>query len=217
MLHFTRQEELSLKHAELKKRRYQRRMARKQKGSKRYERAKVSYAKHSRKQANIRLDRAHKISTSLVKSDKSVFVLEKLPIQNMTKKTKPKKCEMSGKWLKNNARAKSGLNRAILNSTPSQMLNLLYYKVNRAGKALFLIDPKYTSQTCSSCNSTTKDNRKSQALFECVSCGHTENADTNAAKNIKDISKKLILPQWTKKAPPLGGGGFKQKSFLQRS
>jgi putative transposase len=37
---------------------------------------------------------------------------------------------------------------------------------------------------CSKCGHTCKENRKSQALFACVACGHTENADVNAADNI---------------------------------
>ena len=46
------------------------------------------------------------------------------------------------------------------------------------------VKPQYTSQTCSSCGHICKDNRKSQADFKCVACGHAENADINAAKNI---------------------------------
>lgn len=46
------------------------------------------------------------------------------------------------------------------------------------------VNPSYTSQTCSVCGHVDKDNRKTQDKFKCVSCGHEENADLNAAKNI---------------------------------
>jgi transposase len=46
------------------------------------------------------------------------------------------------------------------------------------------INPAYTSMRCHECGYTDKKNRKSQALFCCLSCGYTHNADVNAAKNI---------------------------------
>ena len=47
------------------------------------------------------------------------------------------------------------------------------------------VSPAYTSQTCSKCGCVSPDNRKLQSKFECIECGHDENADINAAKNIK--------------------------------
>ncbi|MFK8040117.1 MAG: zinc ribbon domain-containing protein, partial [Rickettsiaceae bacterium] len=46
------------------------------------------------------------------------------------------------------------------------------------------VNPRYTSQTCSNCGYNDSDNRLSQTKFECKACGHKENADINAAKNI---------------------------------
>lgn len=46
------------------------------------------------------------------------------------------------------------------------------------------VTPFYTSQTCPICGHRDKKNRVSQEIFECQSCGHTDNADTNASKNI---------------------------------
>ena len=52
------------------------------------------------------------------------------------------------------------------------------------GGTLLLVDPKYTSQMCSVCGHVEDANRKTQERFACVCCGHRENADCNAAKNI---------------------------------
>ena len=49
---------------------------------------------------------------------------------------------------------------------------------------LFRSDPRHTSQTCNKCSHVARENRESQAIFKCVSCGHFDNADVNAAKNI---------------------------------
>jgi len=45
------------------------------------------------------------------------------------------------------------------------------------------INPTYTSQRCSGCGWTKKANRKGK-VFECDKCGHLDDADLNAAKNI---------------------------------
>ncbi len=49
---------------------------------------------------------------------------------------------------------------------------------------IIAINPVYMSLRCSECGHTDQKNRKSQALFCCLSCNYTDNADVNAAKNI---------------------------------
>jgi len=61
---------------------------------------------------------------------------------------------------------------------------LLEYKLQERGGQLIKVDPKQTSQTCNKCGHISKENRKRQSKFVCTSCGHSVNADTNAAKNI---------------------------------
>jgi predicted RNA-binding Zn-ribbon protein involved in translation (DUF1610 family) len=46
------------------------------------------------------------------------------------------------------------------------------------------VDPRFTGQTCSACGTRDREARENQASFRCRSCGHAENADVNAAKNI---------------------------------
>ena len=38
---------------------------------------------------------------------------------------------------------------------------------------------------CHVCGYVDKENRQTQSLFKCVKCGHIDNADVNASKNIK--------------------------------
>ena len=61
----------------------------------------------------------------------------------------------------------------------------LEYKAQRAGVPVIHVDPRYTSQQCSSCGHVDKHNRPDQQTFKCVSCGHADHADTNAALNIR--------------------------------
>jgi putative transposase len=52
------------------------------------------------------------------------------------------------------------------------------------GGKLIAVAPQYTSQTCPCCGHTSKDNRKTQAKFECVGCGFEENTDLVGTINI---------------------------------
>jgi transposase len=61
------------------------------------------------------------------------------------------------------------------------------YKAKLAGVPVILIDPKNTSRTCSFCGHCEKANRKNQSEFVCKKCRHSENADFNAAKNIRNL------------------------------
>lgn len=49
---------------------------------------------------------------------------------------------------------------------------------------VLVVDPACTSQRCLVCWYTQRENRKTQAGFVRLACGHSENADVNAAKNI---------------------------------
>lgn len=171
--------------------RLQKRLARQVKGSNRRAKTKHRIAVHHAKKANIRKDFAHKTSRSLVDGIGRVFILEKLNTKQMTKKPKPKKDE-SGRFIPNKAKAKAGLNQAILNVGWHRIGTFLKYKAVKLGKAVFSINASYTSQECASCGHTHPDNRKTQDKFNCVSCGHTDNADHNASQVIKSRAIKLI-------------------------
>ena len=51
----------------------------------------------------------------------------------------------------------------------------------------------YTSQTCNICGYIDKNNRPNQRTFKCKNCGHVDNADFNAAKNIRNRIVNPVL------------------------
>jgi len=65
-----------------------------------------------------------------------------------------------------------------------QLRQFISYKARLSGVPVTLVDPRHTSQRCSACGHTERRNRKSQAEFCCVVCGHAAHADCNAAMNI---------------------------------
>jgi putative transposase len=67
----------------------------------------------------------------------------------------------------------------------AQLASFLTYKAQRKGLLVVVVDPRYSSRTCSKCGHCEKKNRKSQSLFCCQVCGYTVNADYNAAHNLR--------------------------------
>ncbi len=155
-------------------RRYQRKLARQQKGSNRRRVTKRRIAKWKRKQKNARKSVAHHHSRALANRAETL-VREDLKIRNMTKSAKGT-VENPGK----NVKAKAGLNRVIQNAGWGRFNQYCDYKFRNVVE----VDARYTSQRCSVCGHTCKENRKTQSKFKCVACGHADHADLNASANI---------------------------------
>lgn len=76
----------------------------------------------------------------------------------------------------------------------AQLRRFVTYKARLAGVPAVAIDPRNTSRTCPECGSIDKANRKSQAEFSCISCGHSAAADYTAARNIRAAGAALRSP-----------------------
>jgi putative transposase len=71
-----------------------------------------------------------------------------------------------------------------------ELQQMIEFKSKKTGIKVMYINPRYTSQTCSSCGNLEDGQRISQSEFECKSCGEKMHADYNAALN---ISKSLAV------------------------
>jgi transposase len=162
----------------------QRKQARQARGSKKREKTRLAMARITGKVTDRRRDWAEKISTRLVR-DCDLIAFEKLNTPGMTRKPKPKPDpHQPGAFLPNRARAKAGLNKAILTSAWGVLSARTEQKAAASGVTAVYVDPRFTSQQCHACGHTAADNRDSQAEFTCKKCGHHDHADANAAKNI---------------------------------
>ena len=112
------------------------------------------------------------------------MAIEDLKLGNMVRRPAPKPAEDGQSFLPNNAAAKAGLNRSMLDAGIGGLFTMLEAKASERGRIVERINPANTSRTCPSCGTIDKASRVSQAEFRCVSCGHTMNADHNAAVNI---------------------------------
>ncbi|HHX9833098.1 TPA: RNA-guided endonuclease InsQ/TnpB family protein [Salmonella enterica subsp. enterica] len=158
--------------------RLQRRLSHKVKFSNNWQKQKRKIQRLHSRIANIRRDYLHKVTTTISKNH-AMIVIEDLKVSNMSKSAAGTVSQPG-----RNVRAKSGLNRSILDQGWYELRRQLEYKQLWRGGQVLAIPPAYTSQRCACCGHTAKENRLSQSRFECLECGYTENADINGARNI---------------------------------
>ena len=163
----------------------QRQLKRKTKGSSNWKKLVAKIGKLHHRIANIRKNFLHQISNMISKNHATVYV-EDLKVGNMSKSAKGT-VEKPGKMVKQ----KSGLNRAILDQAWYEFRRQLEYKLRWRGGQLIPISPQYTSQCCPACSHTAKENRTTQALFACVQCGYSNNADVVGAMNVLQRGRAL--------------------------
>ena len=158
--------------------RYQRAFSRKVKFSQNWKKQKSKIGKLHQTIANIRKDYLHK-TTTIISQNHAMIVIEDLQVKNMSKSASGN-LDKPGRHVK----AKSGLNRSILDQGWFEFRRQIEYKQVWHGGDVLAVPPQYTSQRCSCCGTVSKENRQSQAKFACIACGYQANADVNAAMNI---------------------------------
>ena len=167
----------------------QRQLKNKVKFSQNWQKLKAKIAKLHHKIAHCRKDFLHQTSSKISKNHAVVYV-EDLQVSNMSKSARGT-AEEHGK----NVKQKSGLNRSILDQSWFEFRRQLAYKLAWNGGHLIAVPPQNTSRTCPCCGYTAKENRQTQADFECVGCGYTENADVVGAINVLKRGQEILAAQ----------------------
>jgi putative transposase len=161
----------SFKRHEARLRKAQQALSRKVKFSNNWKKAKARLQRIHSQMANARRDFLHKVSTAICKNHAMVCI-EDLQVRNMSKLAAGT-ADAPGK----NVRAKSALNKAILDQGWYEFRCMLEYKLAWKGGRLIVVPPQNPSRTCPCCGHVSSDNRQTQAWFECVACGYENNAD----------------------------------------
>jgi putative transposase len=157
-------------------RRLQRRLARARRGSHRRVRIKLAIARLLAREADRRRDWVEKTSTDLARRF-DIIRVEDLKVRAMTRSARGT-ADCPGA----SVAQKRGLNREISRQGWGLLVARLKHK---AQGRLEFVPAAYTSQRCSRCGHVAPENRKSQAVFQCVACSTGPcNADVNAARNI---------------------------------
>jgi putative transposase len=168
----------SFRRQETALRKAQQAMSRKQRFSNNWRRAKARIQRIHSRIGNTRRDYLHKATTT-ISQNHAMVCIEDLQVRNMSRSA----AGTTGNPGKN-VRAKSGLNKAILDQGWFEFRRQLDYKLAWNGGYLVAVPPQNTSRTCPCCGHVSADNRQTQARFACVECGLTENADVVGAINI---------------------------------
>ncbi|MBI2225857.1 MAG: transposase [Betaproteobacteria bacterium] len=165
---------------------YQRRMSRKQKFSNNWKKAKARVQKIHTRIANVRRDFLHKATTA-ISQNHAIVCIEDLQVRNMSKSAAGSS-EAPG----HNVKAKSGLNKSILDQGWFEFRRQLEYKQAWLGGAVLAVLPRNTSRTCPACGHVATENRQTQAQFKCVDCGYENNADLVGAINVLERGHRLL-------------------------
>ena len=150
----------------------QRRLNKKQKGSKNREKQRIKVSKVHKKVKNQRNDYQHKISRELADNFNTIC-LETLNVKNMVKNHKLAKAISSVSW--------------------SSFITKLDYKIAENQGKLVKISPFYpSSKTCSNCGNVKDKLLLSERTYHCEECGFTIDRDLNASINILKAGLKQI-------------------------
>jgi putative transposase len=138
-------------------------IARRSKGSKRRDKAKLQLEEEWKNVTNQSNDFEHKLSTALVKSGYTSFAVEKLNVQDM---------------MKNHNFAQS-----IQNASWNRFIQMLSYKAESAGMKFIEVNAANTTKTCSNCGNI-QEMPLSTREYICSICGLQIDRDINASINI---------------------------------
>ena len=164
------------------------RLARKTKFSANWRKLKAKINRVHSHASNARKDFLHKRSIEIAENQ-GVVKIERLNVRGMSASAKGT-VEDPGR----NVRAKSGLNKSILDQGWYAFATMLRYKLAERGGRLEEVPAAFTSQTCAKCGGVDHENRVDQATFSCRHCGHEANADVNAAINILQARTLAVEP-----------------------
>jgi putative transposase len=145
----------------------QRRLSKKEKGTRNREKARILVARLHEKIMNRRTDFLHKTSRAITNTFETVYV-EDLRIRNM---------------IKNHHLAKS-----ISDVGWGRFMQMLCYKEEESGGRVIFVDPRGTSQMCSGCGEIVPKSL-SNRLHVCPYCELVLDRDVNASRNVLKIGR----------------------------
>jgi putative transposase len=130
------------------------------------------------RETNMRADHAHKVALRLVHENDEI-ALENLNLRGMIRSARGT-LDRPGR----NVRAKSALNRALVDAGFGLLRRLIGEKAEYAARRIIGVEARYSSRTCGRCLHVAASSRR-RRRFLCVACGWTCHADVAAALEIR--------------------------------
>jgi transposase len=176
--------------------RIQRSICRSKDGSNRLKSKRKKLAQVHLKIARQRDRFIHKLTSKYV-SEYQYIAIEDTKVKNMVRAPKAKAGE-NGVFLPNGAAAKAGLNKSLHDVAIGKTKTMLETKSKASERIFKKVPAPHTSQGCSQCGYYSEKFRPSQAVFKCLNCGHSDNADNNASTVIRNVAfKGLVLKPYS--------------------
>ena len=142
----------------------QKRLSRKQKGSKNREKARLKFAKAHARVKDMRKDFLHKLSSKLI-NENQVICVEDLAVCNMSRNRRLAKSIMDSGW--------------------GVFVRQLTYKASWYGRSVVKVGRFFpSSKTCSHCGTIKPQLSLSERRWTCPDCGTEHDRDVNAALNV---------------------------------
>ncbi|WP_306427172.1 RNA-guided endonuclease InsQ/TnpB family protein [Caballeronia sordidicola] len=176
----------SFKKHEQRLAKYQRRMSSKTTFSNSWKRAKARVQRIHARIANARGDFLHQAFTTISKN-RAMVCIEDLQVLNMSKSAAGTADAPGTKVAQKRGRYKATLEQGWF-----EFRRQFEYKMAWRGGYLVAVPAAYTRQMSSSYGHVSKENRKTQALFACVLCGYSNNADHVGAINVLERGQRLF-------------------------
>jgi transposase len=108
-------------------------------------------------------------------------------------------CEIVTERLDIRGKAKSKkLSRLVAQWARGTLKERTEFKASAGGSGRKQVNPAYSSQTCPVCGYVHRDNRQGDR-FQCLNCGHVDDADRVAAHNLKARRADPEIHLWTPK------------------
>lgn len=152
--------------------REQRRLAKKQKGSKNRAKARLKVGRAHAAARHARQDFLHKLTARLIRENQAIYV-ENLAVAGMLKSKR--------------------MSRSIADAGWGELRRMLAYKAAWHGRTLVKIDRWYpSSKTCSACGTTGHALTLADRKWTCPDCGEHHDRDVNAARNILAAGQAVL-------------------------
>jgi putative transposase len=173
-------------------------LERKQRGSKRWEKARSEVARLHEKTANQRMNYLHQVSSAITSKNHALIAVEDLAVANMLKNRR--------------------LSRSIDDVSWSEFVRQIEYKQQWRSGQFFKVDRFFpSSKTCSNCSFVNQSMPLSMRHWGCPKCGVQHDRDVNAAQNIlKQAEVQLGVKSTESKASdsPMVTGSTKRGHVL---
>lgn len=151
--------------------------------------------------------KSHELIEYMKDNNFNYLVMEDLDIKSSKTKTK-----------KNANNVKINYNDVAKTLRINNLKNVLERLCKKENFNFAKVNPAYTSQTCSACGNIDRKSRNHR-MFLCTNCHHSDDADINAAKNIKNRiinpMLKLNLIRFDNENQIHIGSKHKNKSFYE--